>query len=167
MVRYLACAPNIRQPFLQTCARRHGARLIPQGSGDLGDRMQRVVAGLLARHRTVLVIGTDSPTLPLEYLREATQRLDATDVVFGPSEDGGYYLLGQRRLYPAIFRGVTWGGSDVLAETLAKLDSSVQIGLLPRWYDVDRPEDLSRLRADVVASADCPSTRVWFQAWKR
>ncbi len=167
MVRYLACAPDIRQPFLQTCARRHGARLVPQGPGDLGDRMQRVVTRLLARHRTVVVIGTDSPTLPLEYIREAVRRLHADDdVVFGPSEDGGYYLLGQRRLYRTIFRGVTWGGADVLAQTLSRLGSSLQIGLLPRWYDVDRSEDLSRLRADVAASEECPDTRAWFRAWK-
>lgn len=164
MVRYLACAPDIKQPFFQTCARRHDVRLISQGSGDLGDRMQRVVTDLLARHRTVLVIGTDSPTLPLEYLLEAERRLDTDDLVFGPSEDGGYYLLGQRRLYRAIFRGVTWGGADVLAQTLAHVGSSRQIGFLPRWYDVDRPQDLSRLQGDLAASKECPSTRAWLRA---
>jgi rSAM/selenodomain-associated transferase 1 len=165
MVRYLACAPDIRQSFFRTCARRYSARLITQGPGDLGDRMRRVVTRLLARHRTVLLIGTDSPTLPLEFIQEGERRLDAADLVVGPSDDGGYYLLGQRRLYRSIFYGVTWGGEEVLSETLAKLGSSARISLLPRWYDVDRAEDLSRLRADVAATTDCPETRAWFREW--
>jgi rSAM/selenodomain-associated transferase 1 len=166
MARYLACAPGTRQPFFQTCASRYRVSLIAQGSGDLGARMQRVVARLLARHPVVVVVGTDSPTLPVEYIREAERRLKTEDVVFGPSEDGGYYLVGQRRLHRAIFRGVTWGGATVLAETRANLGPSLRVGLLPRWYDVDRFEDLTRLQTDLDASNECPRTRAWFRAWR-
>ncbi|MEW6682083.1 MAG: TIGR04282 family arsenosugar biosynthesis glycosyltransferase [Nitrospirota bacterium] len=166
MVRYLACTPDIRHPFLQACAQRYGARLIAQGAGDLGDRMLRVVKTLLARHGKVLLVGTDSPTLPLEFVAEAEDRLNAADLVFGPSEDGGYYLLGQRRLYPEIFRGVAWGGADVLRATLAKLDPS-RVRLLPPWYDVDRPEDLARLRHDLAESVGCERTTAWFRGWRQ
>jgi hypothetical protein len=166
MVRYLACAPGVREPFLRDCANRYGARLIAQGTGDLGRRMQRVATTLLARHGKVLFVGTDSPTLPLKFVLQAAQRLDAVDLVFGPSEDGGYYLLGQRRLYREIFKGVTWGGAAVLADTLAKLDPS-SVELSPLWYDVDRPGDLARLRADLKGRATCPRTSAWLRSWRQ
>lgn len=162
MAHYLACAPDARQPFLNACARRYGARVITQGAGDLGDRMRRVVTTLLKRHSKVLLIGSDSPTLPLEFITDAEDRLTTVDLVLGPSEDGGYYLLGQRRLFPEIFRGVAWGGADVLRTTLAKLDRS-RVELLPPWYDVDRPEDLDRLRTELVGSGVCERTRAWFR----
>ncbi len=165
MVRYLACAPSVREPFLRDCANRYGARLIAQGTGDLGQRMRRVAATLLARHRKVLFLGTDSPTLPLRLVAQAARRLDRVDLVFGPSEDGGYYLLGQRRLYPEIFRGVAWGGASVLSDTLAKLDRS-NVALNPWWYDVDRPDDLARLRADLTGRATCPRTSAWLRSWR-
>lgn len=166
MIQYLACAPGVQDPFLRGCAKRYGARLITQGTGDLGRRMQRVATTLLTRHRKVLLVGTDSPTLPLEFVTQAAHRLDAVDLVFGPSEDGGYYLLGQRRLYPEIFTGVTWGSAGVLAETLAKLGRS-SVALNPLWYDVDRPDDLVRLRADLKGRATCPRTSAWLRSWRQ
>jgi rSAM/selenodomain-associated transferase 1 len=164
MVRYLACAPSTRDPFFEACAERFGTRLVAQGTGDLGQRMQRVATLLLTRYRKVLLIGTDSPTLPLDFVIQAEQRLETSDLVFGPSEDGGYYLLGQRRLYREIFDGVTWGGGDVLAGTLAKLDPSV-VAIIPPWYDVDRPSDLLRLDAD-LDRAECPRTAAWLRNWR-
>jgi rSAM/selenodomain-associated transferase 1 len=166
VARYLACAPDLRDPFLRACAQRHGARLIAQGTGDLGDRMQRVASALLARHNKVLLVGTDSPTLPLDFVVEAEERLETADLVFGPSEDGGYYLLGQRGVYPEIFRGVVWGGTDVLRATLAKLETS-RVQLLPRWYDVDRPDDLARLGRDLAGAAGCERTAAWFRGWRQ
>lgn len=166
MVRYLACAPTSRDPFLQECAGRYGARLIAQGAGDLGARMRRVAVRLLAQHRKVLLLGTDSPTLPLAFVTQAEQRLETAELVFGPSEDGGYYLLGQRRLYPEIFTGVAWGGGAVLADTLAKLDPSI-VATLPPWYDIDRPDDLTRLTADLTDRPQCPSTSAWIQNWRQ
>lgn len=166
LVRYLACAPNIRDPFFKACADRYGTRLIAQGTGDLGQRMRRVATTLLTRHRKVLLIGTDSPTIPLDFVTQAEQRLETSDLVFGPSEDGGYYLLGQRRLYREIFDGVTWGGADVLADTLAKLDPSV-VAIIPSWYDVDRPSDLTRLAADLTDTLQCPRTSAWLRNWRQ
>lgn len=165
MVRYLACAPDTREPFLRACAKRHGARLIAQGAGDLGDRMERVARALLARHAKVLIVGTDSPTLPLGFIVDAKNRLEAGDLVFGPSEDGGYYLVGQRRLHSEIFRGVAWGGSEVLRTSVAGLDPS-RIQFLPPWYDVDRPEDLERLCSDIAGSAACEATAAWLREWR-
>ncbi|MFZ5875831.1 MAG: TIGR04282 family arsenosugar biosynthesis glycosyltransferase [Nitrospirota bacterium] len=163
VVRFLAYAPRPRDPFLLACASRHGARTIAQGPGDLGARMRRVTARLLERYPKVVIIGTDSPTMPIAFIEAAARQLDRADVVFGPSEDGGYYLVGQRRLYPEIFQDIVWGGSDVLAATLDKIPRG-RVALLPPWYDVDRPTDLARLQMELAATIDCPKTRAWFQA---
>ncbi len=163
---YLACAPTVDDPFLLACARRYGAHPIAQGSGNLGMRMRRVVRTLLDRHSSVLIIGTDSPTLPLDYLERARVALEGVDLVFGPSEDGGYYLLGQRRFDPRVFAGIPWGSAAVLETTLAKLDPS-RVALLPSWFDVDRPSDLERLRGDLDGVADAPRTRALLRSWER
>jgi glycosyltransferase A (GT-A) superfamily protein (DUF2064 family) len=114
----------------------------------------------------VVIIGTDSPTVPIAYIDEARRQLARVDLVFGPSEDGGYYLAGQRRLCPEIFLDIAWGGSGVLAATLDRVEPE-RVALLPRWYDVDRPEDLARLRAALRETSDCPKTRAWFHARER
>ncbi len=166
LARYLAYAPRPRHQFLLACARRHRARTIAQGHGDLGARMRRVAARLLDRYPKVLIIGTDSPTMPIAFIEEARRRLDHADLVFGPSEDGGYYLLGQRRLCPDIFQDIAWGGPDVLAATLGKIPRA-RVALLPPWYDIDRPDDLARLRTALATTNDCPKTSAWFHARKR
>jgi len=163
MSLYLACAPTVRHSPLAAYARRYGARAIPQGSGDLGERMYRVSRRLLARHAAVIVLGTDSPTLPLDYIDRARSALTAVDLVLGPSHDGGYYLLGQRRVHPRIFADIPWGTSDVLTATLDALDTPV--ALLQPWYDVDRPMDLKRLRQELRLKSDCPKTRALFRSW--
>lgn len=163
MSLYLACTPTVRDPSLATYARRYGARVIPQGPGDLGDRMYRVSRRLLARHTAVIVLGTDSPTLPLEYIERAQSALAEVDLVLGPSDDGGYYLLGQRRVHPKIFADIPWGTGDVLAATLDALDTPVT--LLPPWYDVDRPSDMTRLQQELRLKPDCPKTRALLQSW--
>jgi rSAM/selenodomain-associated transferase 1 len=165
-VRVLAYAPQPRDPFLRACALRHGARTMPQGSGDLGSRMRRVAGRLLERYPKVVIIGSDSPTMPIAFIAKAFRKLDQVDIVFGPSEDGGYYLLGQRRLHPEIFEGITWGSAGVLAATLDKIPH-VPVAMLPPWYDVDRPNDLERLRMELDATTDCPKTRAWFRARTR
>jgi hypothetical protein len=166
VIRFLAYAPQSRDPFLQACAHRYGARTIPQGSGNLGARMRRVAARLLDRFPKVVIIGTDSPTMPIAFIENALRILDRAEIVFGPSEDGGYYLVGQRRLHPEIFEGITWGSADVLAATLDRIPH-VPVVMLPPWYDVDRPNDLVRLQRDVAATTECPKTRAWFRARKR
>ena len=74
------------------------------------------------------------------------------DVVLAPAEDGGYALIGARRVTPAVFAGVTWGSEGVLAETRANLaGAGLRVRLLPAVWDVDRPEDLERLRSRPLA----------------
>ena len=117
-----------------------------QSMGDLGERMQGAFQELFSGGCDVCcIIGSDAPDLPLPYIREAF-RLLATrqaDVVFGPSRDGGYYLLGLRKIWPQLFRNIPWSSADVLAQSLAAArESGLTAALLPEWQDIDTVEDL-------------------------
>jgi hypothetical protein len=131
--------------------------LIGQRGGDLGKRQGAVVEDVIALgHDAVLLMGTDSPTLPPETIDEAVSLVMApeVDVVVGPTEDGGYYLIGVRTPCPALFEGMPWSTSTVLSLTL---DRARGLGLravcLPTWYDVDTGADLARLERDLRALA--------------
>ena len=134
-----------------------GMERIAQRGADLGARLLGTFRSLRARgFRRVVVIGSDSPTLPPAMLNQAFAALQqGGEVVLGPAEDGGYYLVGSTRVLPVMFEGIPWGTDRVLGATLQRLDrSGVRAVILPRWYDVDRPEDLERARRDL---ADWPS----------
>jgi hypothetical protein len=129
-----------------------GFRLVPQTGIDLGERLATALGYHLdLGYQRVAIMNSDGPTLPVAYLSEAFRRLENADVTLGPSEDGGYYLIGMKRLHRDLFRGVTWSTEHVRAETL---DICRQLGLrvhlLPPWYDVDVAADLQRLHADLV-----------------
>jgi rSAM/selenodomain-associated transferase 1 len=127
-------------------ASRHPIALAAQPDGDLGARM---LAACKAAAAAAIVIGTDCPVLTPPHLREAADVLrEGVDVVVIPAEDGGYVLIGSRRPQPGLFADMTWGTDTVMAETRRRL---VRDGLTWRepaaLWDVDRPEDLARLRA--------------------
>lgn len=147
-----------------------GMRLLAQPGGDLGARMVHLVARLLADgHRAALLIGSDLPTLPPAYLAEAARALGegAADVVLGPAEDGGYYLIGLARPAPALFEGVAWSTGGVLAATRARARGlGLREHLLPIWYDVDTPADLGRLRRELThPGPGARRTRRWLAAF--
>ena len=92
------------------------------------------------------MVGSDSPTLPLDYLNEAYQALGAHEVVLGPADDGGYYLVGSRLVVPELWRDIPWGSSSVLEESTRALAAAGRsFHLLPRWYDIDTADDVARL----------------------
>jgi len=120
-----------------------------QKDGDLGQKMYAAFVDAFASGcRRVVMIGSDSPDMPKEYIAEAFLLLKAykESLILGPSEDGGYYLIGLGTAKEAIFKGVDWGTSAVLSETLeiAKREG-IDAKLLPKWYDVDSFEDIGRL----------------------
>lgn len=120
--------------------------LVEQPAGDLGERMRRIVALGLAGSDAVVLIGNDCPALDAQYLNSACAALHGRSAVIGPAEDGGYVLLGLRRVDPSLFQAIPWGSDRVLdmtRERLQQLDWSHE--LLPTLWDVDRPEDLPRL----------------------
>lgn len=138
------------------------SRYTQQGE-DLGARMRRAfLETFLAGHQQAVVIGTDHPTLPLDFVAMALEAVaEKGSVVLGPSDDGGYYLLGTHGFQPALFDGMTYSHADVFDQTLSRaaaLDADVTV--LPAWYDVDEAADLNRLSADLAAQADvAPRTR--------
>lgn len=101
----------------------------------------------------VVAVNSDSPTLPAAHVSDAFDRLcdPSVDVVIGPADDGGYYLIGWKRGHPRLVRGVVMSTPDVLSDTMDRAEQSgLRISLLLPWYDVDDPADLDRLEADLV-----------------
>ncbi|MFQ5482287.1 MAG: TIGR04282 family arsenosugar biosynthesis glycosyltransferase [Nitrospinaceae bacterium] len=144
--RIVAVHPAPQTGFFRDLAGR-GFRQIVQEGEDLGDRMRRVFTQLLSAEGRprVVVIGSDSPTLPREYLAAALE--SEKDIVLGPSVDGGYYLIGMGPRFVDVFAGVGWGTARVLADTLGRIAAeAASLDLLPPWYDVDLPADLRFLK---------------------
>ena len=137
-----------------------GIELVAQEGADLGERLSTLLTVLLGRgHTGAIAIDSDSPTLPMRYVADAARRLaeGRSDVVLGPCEDGGYYLVGLTSSQPALFEGIPWSTDAVLTLTLEKArDRGLSVHLLPRWFDVDTEADLRRLHADVSAGGDGP-----------
>lgn len=127
--------------------------LIPQVEGDLGRRMAAFFQAQQDGGATsTVLVGTDSPTMPLEWIQDAFGLLDVgNDLVLGPATDGGYYLIGIGRRIPPIFDGMRWGTEQVLAETIARLPTDWKLALLPPWYDVDTLADWRVLRGHLNA----------------
>jgi rSAM/selenodomain-associated transferase 1 len=135
-----------RSAFFLGLARRYRANLIDQGRGDLGARMARALHPYASRG--AILLGTDTPSVPLAILRASIAILAHTPVVIAPALDGGYYLVGVRGTMPDIFRAIRWGRGSVLADTLVRLRNAGQdYELGPWWYDVDRAADLALLSA--------------------
>ncbi len=141
----------------------------PQRGNTLGERMQSAFEGAAAGGFSPLVmIGTDSPTLPLAFLYEALHTLteDRADLVLGPTEDGGYCVIGVQRPVPGLLDRVEWSTERTLADTLRNAAAqSLRVAMLPLWYDIDTPEDLERLRAEFSSNPSlrerAPTTFCW------
>jgi rSAM/selenodomain-associated transferase 1 len=119
----------------------------PQGPGDLGQRMQRAVAYHLARgDGQVIVIGGDCPGVTESVVRKAATRLATTDVVLGPSLDGGYYLLGLKSQEPSLFADIPWSTDRVLQVTESRCRArNLRLERLAPLRDLDSVEDLRAL----------------------
>ena len=120
--------------------------LLPQGPGDLGQRMSRALER--PAPGPVVIVGSDIPAIGPVQVAEAFRRLGEADWVLGPAHDGGYWLIGARRR-PVLrlpFDGVAWGEASALADTLANLRDQ-RVALLETLVDVDTGADLARWRA--------------------
>ncbi len=134
-------------------ARRWGRRLgvdrvVAQGSGSLGLRLQRqLLRGCREGAAAVVLIGSDLPALAAEDLLEALRALEHRALVLGPAADGGYWLIGRRRATPQLFTGIDWGSDRVLAQTLELAgQAGLDAALLAERHDLDRPADLDPWR---------------------
>ena len=118
---------------------------IAQGEGDIGERMQRIIDN--APPGPVVIVGSDIPEIRAEYIAAAFHALGQADVVFGPAEDGGYWLVGLRRRPRAvdIFGDVRWSSEHALADTVANVVSAgLSYDVVARLSDVDTVEDFNR-----------------------
>jgi rSAM/selenodomain-associated transferase 1 len=149
--RIIAFTPESARPYFESLAP-NGFCLVPQQGNDLGERL----ANALRHHfdlgyRRVVIMNSDGPTLPLACLESAFSGLESADVTLGPGHDGGYYLIGMKRQYPALFRGITWSSEKVIPQTLEICRrEGLSVHRLPEWYDVDVAADLELLRRDLA-----------------
>jgi uncharacterized protein len=123
------------------------SRRRPQGAGDLGQRMKLPFQVLPAG--PVVLVGSDIPALRAGHIARAFRLLGQYDLVFGPASDGGFWLVGARRLKPmprTLFAGVRWSTAHALADTLAGLPAGISTGLADTLDDVDNARDLLRLQ---------------------
>ncbi|HPV06972.1 MAG TPA: TIGR04282 family arsenosugar biosynthesis glycosyltransferase [Aggregatilineales bacterium] len=144
---------------------------IPQPGGHLGERMRGVFEALFALgYESVVMTGTDLPTLPPRYTGAAFDLLEDAPVVLGPGLDGGYYLLGLRGVLPDVFEGIEWSTSRVFQQTYERLHRlGHAVRCTPPWYDVDNADDLDRLITHLTLLQGCRAaqlprhTTAWLQ----
>ena len=144
--RFIGIASNPKTGYFDEVSRSHAIRLFVQKGENLGERMRQAFADRFEEgYERVVIIGSDSPTLPPAYIAQALR--SDKEVAIGPSTDGGYYLIGMAGKVTDIFGRVSWGTDRVLSETLNALKGQrAEAELLPVWYDVDLPEDLRFLK---------------------
>ena len=151
---------------------------IPQVGASLGERLIAAARWACNQGYTkFLFVGSDSPTLPTQYVERALDLLESRDVVIGPSVDGGYYLIGFSKhgaslSIPTIFEGIAWSTEVVFRQTLRKIQAvNARLGLLPPWYDVDTPTGLQLLRDHLLGihlageSSPAPQTYSKLTEW--
>ncbi|MDP3723514.1 MAG: TIGR04282 family arsenosugar biosynthesis glycosyltransferase [Candidatus Omnitrophota bacterium] len=136
----------------------------PQRGATLGERLADATdSAFAAGMRRVIVIGTDSPWLDHLRIEEAFSAMERTDLVLGPTEDGGYYLVGLAKSAPGLFHGISWSTSQVLDQTLAAARASgMTSALLPEGYDIDRLTELQRWMKEDPACGLTPASSLLY-----
>lgn len=143
---------------------------LPQSGRNLGERMENAFAQAFGRgFARVVLVGADCPVLTAAGVRSAFRELGSSArAVFGPSRDGGFYLIALSAHVPSLFRGTRWGTASVLASVAARCrDAGLPYAFLPPGFDVDTAADLSALQdwAKVRSAPPCPRTRRWLTAF--
>ena len=144
-----------------------GVGFVAQEGETLGHRLNHVMSGALADGASmVLAINSDSPTLPPQLVADAFAKLasDAVDVVLGPAEDGGYYLIGWKQPHAQMVIDVEMSTPDVFRDTMAIAEAAgLRVATTTPWFDVDQPADLDRIRAALDSGWFCgPATAAFF-----
>jgi uncharacterized protein len=130
-----------------------GFKLTLQGGGALGERLLQGAIDLLAQgHEGVILINSDSPTLPLSIVRDAVHAVRQGDcVVLSPAHDGGYTLIGLSKPHARLFEDIPWSTSTVYALTLARArDINIPVTTIPGWYDIDDAVSLEMLEHELA-----------------
>ena len=124
-----------------------------QKGNNLGERMSNAIQWLFQKgYEKVSLIGADSPDLPPSFITDALEKLDSYDLVIGPSEDGGYYLISMNKPFDIIFKNINWGHKNVLKDTVSKAKAvGISYFLLPKWYDIDDLNSFNRWKLKIPA----------------
>lgn len=144
---WLAVTPDLcAGPGHWRLASRLGITIIPQGLGDIGQRMGRVLVGLPPG--ACAIVGSDVPALDARIVGEAFAGLNGHDVVFGPARDGGYWLIAARAWFrrPSLFDNVRWSGEHALEDTAANLSPEARVARLEMLEDIDEGPAYRRWR---------------------
>ena len=143
------------------------ARVLLQGEGDWGERQRQFFHGAAARgEERAVLIGSDSPHLTVEVVVRAFRELDRHDLVFGPTYDGGYYLIGMSGQGPCdVLSGTLMSTGTELDDVIARTErAGLSVGWVETTFDVDEVEDLEHLRQLVEYRTDLAATRTALQA---
>jgi hypothetical protein len=146
-----------------------------QKGNDLGERLNSAVTHAHdLGFNPIIVLGTDSPTIPASFIETALNALVSgeTDVVLGPATDGGYYLVGLNRSQPELFQNIEWSSPSTFQQTARKANQlNLRLLTLPEWYDVDTPADLITLTNELLSDPElrgrAPETCQWLLDHKR
>jgi rSAM/selenodomain-associated transferase 1 len=146
--------------------------VVRQKGGDLGERLHAALSEAARRYPRVAAVGSDHPTLSRREVEAAFELLEGgAEVVLGPADDGGYYLIaiGRAQLSAELFSGIPWSSSEVLASTLERCRLlGLSVRLLPGGRDVDTPSDLAALTSRLaLGGSGCPRTRALLARWGR
>ena len=119
-------------------------RLIPQAEGDLGQRLEQSFRSLLeGGSGKAIIMASDVPDLSTDVVNDAVSALDNYDLVIGPCNDGGYYLIGMKRPHSELFKGITWSTDKVLEQTLTIAgEQGLSVFSLTTLRDIDTGDDL-------------------------
>jgi rSAM/selenodomain-associated transferase 1 len=142
---FVGCAPTKNDEFLQKVAFTYKLRSFNQRGNILGEKIVNAFREYFKKgYRQIVLIGSDSPTIPLNFIKKAFTDLEKNDFVLGPCCDGGLYLIGaKKKIVPEIFQNIRWDTDEVLGTVLKKTNSlNISVSMLPFWYDVDTIEDL-------------------------
>lgn len=147
----LVFTPDDQREVFQNLISDHIDDYWPQGAGDLGDRLNRAVDRAFSLCAdAVILLGADSPTLEIEILHQTIEQLSQHEVVLGPCEDGGYYLLAMSHPQPDLFRDIDWCSDCVADQTLERAAvAKIDVFELQTWYDLDRYGDLALAQRDL------------------
>lgn len=142
----ISCSPDTLHPVFRSLARNYGCGLARQPLGKLGLRMSRIISRQLKTHDSVIVVGSDLVNLNTGRVEQAFRDLDlGADLVLGKTLDGGYGLIGMKRLHSELFTGVPWSSPRVADITLNKARRlGLQVGISEGLLDIDHPQDYYR-----------------------
>lgn len=147
---------------------RDAVEVVPQNGGGLAAGLTSVFARFATGANRVVAFNSDTPHLPATILENAFEALASHDVMVGPTEDGGYYLVGCKAVHPGLFDGDSMGTTSALDALLARARRlQLSAGFTLPFYDIDIASDLSRLAAELESAPDrAPQTAVWLRAWR-